>query len=154
MPIYTNNSDTGSYVPKLPDSWTGTSDTPTAQPFQLLAVIITFPSVSLDVSQWDSVVIFNWSSGAVNLVANGDKANAMIIAAATNEELDNRQNLIETLTVTADKKLTGTVYIWGKTTATAKRCPEGLVTSMISSDGRSSEGHCPNKKVGSCTDNT
>jgi hypothetical protein len=114
MPIYTNNSNTGSYVPEFPDSWTGTSDTTRVQPFQLLAVIITFPSVSLDVSQWDSVVIFNWSSGSVKVVANCDQANAIIIAVATNEELDNRQNLIETLTVTADEKLTGTVYIWGK----------------------------------------
>jgi hypothetical protein len=129
MPIYTDNSDTGSYVRELPDSWTGTSGTPTAQPFQLLAVVITFPSVSLDVSQWDSVVVFNWSSGSVNAVANGDKANAMIIAATTNEELDNRQNLIETLMVTADEELTGTVYIWGKAPATPKRWPEGLVTT-------------------------
>jgi hypothetical protein len=154
MPIYTNNSETGSYVRELPGSWTRTSDTPTAQPFQLLAVIITFPSVSLDVSQWDSVVIFNWSSGSVNVVANGGKANAMIIAAATNEELHIRQHLIESLTVTADEKLTGTVYIWGKATATAKRCSEGLVTSMISSEARSSEGHCQDKKVRSCADNT
>jgi hypothetical protein len=154
MPIYTNNSDTGSYVREVPDSWTGTSVNPTAQPFQLLAVIITFPSVSLDVSQWDSVVIFNWSSGSVNVVANGDKANAMIIAVMTNEELDNRQNLIETLTVTADEKLTGTVYIWGKASAISTRCPGGLVTSMISSDAGSSEGYCENKKVRSYADNT
>jgi hypothetical protein len=92
-----------------------TSDEPLVQPFQLLATISSAPSAPVDVSGWDTAVIFNASTGPITVAANGDSTNAMIIPAGAKEEWDDTLSLIGTLTVITNAG-TGNIYIWGKTT--------------------------------------
>ena len=104
------------YIPNLPDTLTKISDEPVIKPFQLLATVTAAPSVAIDVTEWDTIVIYNASAGTVQVAANGDTANAMIIGAGLKEEWDDTLDIIGTVAVT-EMAGVGSVYVWGKATA-------------------------------------
>ena len=66
---------------------TKTSDEPKVSPWALLATITSAPSVAIDTSAWDQVIVHNASSDVVTISANGDDSNAMTILPATKEVL-------------------------------------------------------------------
>jgi hypothetical protein len=107
--------ETAYYIPDLPDYLAKTSDEPLVQPFQLLATVTSVPSAAVDITEWNTIVIYNASTGAIQVATNGDTANAMIILPGIKEEWDDTLDIIGTITITENAG-TGNVYIWGKTT--------------------------------------
>jgi hypothetical protein len=93
------------YVKPLPTGPTSTSHSPVVSPWDLL---VAAESGLIDVSQWESIIVFNTGEDVATISANTDDANALSIASGAKEILDNTEGLFGCLEI-----LSGTVSVWG-----------------------------------------
>jgi len=93
------------YIKPLPSGVTLTAHTPVVSPWDLL---VAAESGLIDVSQWESIIVFNTGETVASLSANTDDANALSVSAYTKEVFDNTEGLLGCL-----KVLSGSISVWG-----------------------------------------
>jgi hypothetical protein len=93
------------YIKPLPSGVALTSHSPVVSPWDLL---VAAEGGLIDVSQWDSIIVFNTGEDVATISANTDDANALSIASGAKEVFDNSEGLFGCLEV-----LTGTISVWG-----------------------------------------
>jgi len=93
------------YIKPLPSGVTLTAHTPVVSPWDLL---VAAESGLIDVSQWESIIVFNTGETVASLSANTDDATALSVSAYTKEVFDNTEGLLGCL-----KVLSGSISVWG-----------------------------------------
>ena len=100
------------YIKSLPENVTLKSHEPIVSPWTLVDVITSVPmEAEVDVSSYNTIIIYNASNTACTVSANTDDDSAFAILSGTKEtfsNVDRRFGCVEILSMG-----TGTVYIYG-----------------------------------------
>lgn len=133
MPTYTNSTSnvifsgdpyirfapntttiTDKYVKALPSGVTLTDHEPYSNPWILLATVSSYPSASINVAPYDSLIINNETNGTVTVEANGVTANALRLLPNTQSFFDNSKRHTGALKILATTGTNGAVYIYAQ----------------------------------------
>ena len=132
MPVYTNSSNsikhsvnpamsfppgdttTDKYLRILPTSVTLKSHEPSINPWTLLTTVSSYPSASINVAPYNSLIINNETNGVVTVEANGVTANALRLLPNTQSFFDNSNRHTGALKILATTGTNGAVYVYAQ----------------------------------------
>ena len=103
--------ETNKYIKDLPPGVTLTSHLPLVSPWVLLATVSSYPSEEIVVAGYDSLMIYNASSGVILVSANGDDDNALRVLPMSQNWMDNKR-IFGVMQILSNEE-SGVTYVYG-----------------------------------------